>query len=291
MALTSSSQFNRLSCFGLTTANAQQLASFYIRAFGCRQVANTRLRGDTFRHLMGIESDARCVTLSLGSEIIELLEFDVQGKPYPAHASACDAVFQHFAVVTADMTVAWSALREVGGWVSITRGEPQQLPERSGGVTAFKFRDPEGHPLELLSFPLGRTPPKWQVQHGSYPCLGIDHSAIVVSGTQASIAFYTAYGLQVSSQSHNAGPEQDRLDGLASVVVDVTGLAPVISAPHVELLSYREEASAPGLLNSNDIAATRLIFESDEAAAPCRLVDPDGHHLMALPPSELSRFT
>ena len=33
-----------------------------------------------------------------------------------------------------------------------------RLPDNSGGVTAYKFRDHDGHPLELLEFPQGRIP-------------------------------------------------------------------------------------------------------------------------------------
>ncbi len=39
---------------------------------------------------------------------------------------------------------------------------PERLPARSGGVSAFKFRDPDGHPLELLAFPPEAVPPIWR---------------------------------------------------------------------------------------------------------------------------------
>jgi hypothetical protein len=40
--------------------------------------------------------------------------------------------------------------------------------------------------------------------------------------------------------SLNRGPEQDKLDGVAETLVEVTALAPPIySTPHVELLCYR----------------------------------------------------
>jgi catechol 2,3-dioxygenase-like lactoylglutathione lyase family enzyme len=291
MALIPPAQFHRLARFGLTTANAKQLAAFYIQALGFRQVEVTRLRGHDFRQQMGIDSDAFRITLTLGDSVLELMEFAVPGEPYPAHAIACDPVFQHFAVVAADMAEAWSALQKAGGWKPITVDEPQRLPESAGSVVAFKFRDPEGHPLELLSFPPNRTPSNWQHQQHGQRCLGIDHSAIIVSDTRTSIAFYAAFGLRQFSCSHNAGIEQDRLDGLTNAVVDVTGLTPAIAPPHVELLCYEKQASRPLLsYRSNDIAATRLIFAGDLTTAPCRLIDPDGHHLMVKPLSQLSRF-
>jgi catechol 2,3-dioxygenase-like lactoylglutathione lyase family enzyme len=161
---------------------------------------------------------------------------------------------------------------------------------QSGGVTAFKFRDPEGHPLELLSFRRNDTPLKWRVAQGGAPCLGIDQSAISVSDTAASVGFYEALGLSVSTNSRNVGPEQDALDGLAHVTVDVAGLAPPSPAPHVELLSYPGETPAPPeALRANDIAATQLVFESADTSAPFGLTDPDGHHLMIFPNSNSPR--
>lgn len=45
-----------------------------------------------------------------------------------------------------------------------------RLPESSGGVTAFKFRDPDGHPLELLAFPDGKVPSRWGAQPDAELC-------------------------------------------------------------------------------------------------------------------------
>jgi catechol 2,3-dioxygenase-like lactoylglutathione lyase family enzyme len=239
---------------------------------------------------MGVESDARRITLCLGDDIIELLEFNKSGAPYPTNSESSSLVFQHFAIVTDDMAEAWLTLLGIDGWSRITAGGPQRLPDRAGGVTAFKFRDPDGHPLELLSFPRDNTPPKWRRSNGDRPCLGIDHSAISVSDTAVSTRFYTAHGLTVSGHSHNTGIEQDRLDGLVDAAVDVTALSPALSTPHVELLCYENATSPETLrLNSNDIAATRLVFEAHGQVVPARLTDPDGHHLAILPQSELLR--
>ena len=88
------------------------------------------------------------------------------------------------------------------------------LPESSGGVTAFKFRDPEGHPLELLAFPTHRTPPRWQAAAHPGLFLGIDHSAISVRNTERSLAFYRQLGLRLSAGSLNERNEQQHLDAL-----------------------------------------------------------------------------
>jgi catechol 2,3-dioxygenase-like lactoylglutathione lyase family enzyme len=192
----------------------------------------------------------------------------------------------------------------------ITAPAPQVLPPSSGGVLAFKFRDPEGHPLELLQFAPGQEPPAWRATSPRTTFLGIDHSAIVVANTAHSIGFYCELlGLSTSSSSLNQGPEQERLDGLHDAVVEVTGLATCSGVPpHVELLCYRAPLtgrSRSPVLSSNDIAATRLVLDVDDvgraverlaAAQACfiypgvatprddpeaaLLRDPDGHALL-----------
>ena len=116
-------------------------------------------------------------------------------------------------------------------------------------------------------------------------CLGIDHSAVVVSNTTASIAFYTGLGLSVTSTSLNQGAAQDALDNATGTLVAVNGLSPMQDTPHVELLCYGAPAAPAAIVvNANDIAATRLVMQSDDnwPASDGPLVDPDGHRLMPL---------
>jgi len=281
----------RLRCVSLTCADAARLADFYHSALGFRQVAAGRRCGAQFESLMGVESAAAWRALSLGRESIELLQFDRPGAPYPAGSVSSDLSFQHFAIVVSDMKRAFERLSALGGWCAISQGGPQRLPESSGGVTAYKFRDPEGHPLELLAFPAGAAPARWCDLPGDSagePCLGIDHSAISVADSLRSIAFYAALGLTRAAHSFNSGPEQARLDGVALPQVQVTALTPPQPTPHVELLSYQlVQRCAPAAPTpcSNDIVATRLVFQSEAAALgaatpACRLLDPDQHQLL-----------
>jgi catechol 2,3-dioxygenase-like lactoylglutathione lyase family enzyme len=183
---------------------------------------------------------------------------------------ACDQAFQHIALPVADMDAALARLQAFAPRM-IGTGGPQLLPASSGGVTALKFFDPDGHPVEFLSFPDGRTG-------------GIDHSAIVVSDTARSIAFYRErLGLQLAARQTNAGPEQDRLDGLSHVQVDVVALAPEAGSPHLELLGYRVPAVRPRRPRS--WPATRIVWEVDDAHTPELVHDPDGHALLLLPRS------
>jgi len=276
-----SSKAIRLAKFSLTTTNANRLATFYERSMGCIRVSKTELRGADLDDLLAIRGGAHCIRLALGDEIIELLEFENPGAPYPPQSSAADLIFQHFAIVVTDMAQAWLRLSRTEGWSPITQGLPQRLPDSSGGVTAFKFRDPEGHPLELLSFPASKVPKKWSDAPARQTSLGIDHSAVSAANAAASTVFYEALGLRVTAHSLNTGPAQDALDSMPSVEVAVVALSPKIDTPHVELLCYQEiSPRRGGNLQSNDIACTRLIFDSVGDGGAQRLLDPDGHHLI-----------
>jgi catechol 2,3-dioxygenase-like lactoylglutathione lyase family enzyme len=194
----------------------------------------------------------------------------VQLKPdqaYPPEVPAWSTLFQHFAIVVSDMAAAYATLSAQKGWRPISMAGPQVLPASSGGVAAFKFRDPEGHPLELLAFPSNADSEIWEKSRAN-SCLGIDHSAISVADTSRSASFYRRLGLQRSGGSHNTGPEQDKLDNIKGAVVEVTALAPPEPTPHVELLCYQgifnRNFTLPGI---NGAAATQLILTVESASA------------------------
>jgi len=273
----------RLACFGLTTPDAAGLSGFYQRALGFRPAATVH-RGQA--EAIGSGGAAARVTLALGQEIVELTQFEQPGRPYPVPATSRDRWFQHFAIVVSDMDMAYRRLCSVAGWTAISVGGPQRLPHSSGGVTAFKFRDPDAHPLELLAFPHGNTPARWKAALRGDPCLGIDHSAISVADSARSRAFYQALGLRVTGGSLNGGSEQERLDAIPDARVEVTALTPRQATPHVELLCYLPATPQAAItLHDNDVAATRLIFAADRASAANpigrkAMIDPDGHHLV-----------
>lgn len=221
-------------------------------------------------------ADAGDGRLRLGNETVQVHRAD--GAPYPADLPSNDARFQHFAVIVSDMDAAYKRLLSVEGWTPISTRGPERLPEASGGVGAFKFRSPEGHPLELLQFPAGEAPAPWDSRPGLH--LGIDHSAIGVADTETSIGFYEGLGFSVAARQTNRGAEQGRLDGLGGEpVVEVTALNPPGGAPpHLELLCYRRPAPIrSGPAEPGDVAATRLALSglAEDAA------DPDGHGLAA----------
>lgn len=219
------------------------------------------------------------VVLELGGREVALAPAPAGARPYPSPRAANDPWFQHFAIAVADMDAAYARLQRWGAG-PISRGGPQRLPESSGGVTAYKFRDPEGRPLELSSAPGG----PWAAAAAARPdavFLSVDHIALAVADLEASLAFYTGLGFCESGRALNRGAEQDRLDGLDSAVVDIVVLATPEPGPHIELLHYRTPSPpAPRRVATGDLAATCLVLTRHGADDPRSLVDPDGHRLV-----------
>jgi catechol 2,3-dioxygenase-like lactoylglutathione lyase family enzyme len=278
----------RIAGFGLTSPDAARLAGFYVTAFGARFVASEHLTGEPLVRRSGVRGGALCHHLALGRETIEILQFDTPGQPYPHPISPDETVFQHFAIVVTEMELAVSRLRRIPGWTPISIGGPQRLPGRSGGVTAFKFQDPDGHPLELLAFPERGMPRHWRAHSREEIFLGIDHSAISVRDTAISTDFYRTLGFGVTTQTLNHGEAQANLDGVPGPQVEVTALSLDAPTPHLELLCYRSGVQLPRTVwAGNDVAATRIALAADrpqrDLEATQRLVvDPDGHHLLLM---------
>jgi catechol 2,3-dioxygenase-like lactoylglutathione lyase family enzyme len=204
---------SRIARVSLTTAAPGATAAFFRSALGFVERGVEERAGEDFVRLMGLPGDAPAQVrlLCLGRQQVEFVAFAEMGRPYPPGSTSCDPWFQHMAIVVADMRAAYARLAAQPGWTPISTAGPQRLLDSSGGVTAFSFRDPGGHPLELLEFPPHRAPTVWRESRGGDPCLGIDHSAIVVADTAASVAFYGALGFRVCGGSLNRGAEQERL--------------------------------------------------------------------------------
>jgi catechol 2,3-dioxygenase-like lactoylglutathione lyase family enzyme len=151
--------------------------------------------------------------------------------------------------------------------------------QRSGGhINPFYFKVPDGHPLEPIHFPPGKGDPRWR-RGGDRLFLGIDHTAITVANTDASLAFCRdQLGFRVVGGSENYGREQERLSGVPGARVRITALHAPRDAG-VELLEYESlrdgrpmpEDSLPSDLIHHEI----LVKES--GAPPQMLRDPDGH--------------
>ena len=256
------------------TADLGRLTRFYrdVLGFAVETAVQPIAAGEM--ELLGLVGEGKRQVLSIGRQIVALDEFEAAGRPYPGDSDAASLCFQHLALVVVDITEAHARLRDAA---PISVGGPQHLPPESGGAYAFKFRDPDGHPLELLQFPPESVPTTWQDRSAfsTQIALGIDHSAISVGDADVSIGFYAALGLKSGKGTYNKGPEQERLDGLKNAEVGVTPIAPGIEPPHLELLAYEvPHALAVIPLQPNDVAATRVVWQGSSAAL---LRDPDGH--------------
>ncbi|MFL5308879.1 MAG: VOC family protein [Myxococcales bacterium] len=228
-------------CIGLTVSDLERSVTFYSAVLSFEKALDVEQHGRALEQLQGVpRARTRTARLRLRGECLELTEYlEPKGRAAQLDSRSNDRWFQHVAIVVSDMDRAYAALR-TAAVASVSKG-PQRLPEwnrAAAGIRAFYFRDPDRHVLEVLQFPAGKGHPKWQRKEQLF--LGIDHTAIVVSDTEASLRFYRdTLGLRVAGGSENWGAEQERLNDVEGAHLRITTLrAP--SGPGIELLEYLE---------------------------------------------------
>jgi catechol 2,3-dioxygenase-like lactoylglutathione lyase family enzyme len=257
--------------FALTVSDLDRAVEFYQQALGFRKVAERTITDRNYDYLTGVfGTRVRSATLALGDESIELDQYLAPaGQPIPVDSRSNDLWFQHFAVVVSDMDKAFEHVRRFS--VQSISSAPQTIPESNkaaAGIKAYKFKDPDGHPLELLWFPSDKGRAKWQQADGRL-FLGIDHSAIGIASTERSTAFYhDLIGLNVAGGTVNTGMTQEQLDNAFGAVVRITGLRPErVESPGLEFLQYITPSGgrpSPLTLRPNDLALTRTVIEVDD---------------------------
>jgi catechol 2,3-dioxygenase-like lactoylglutathione lyase family enzyme len=255
---------------GITVGSLERSTAFFTEVLGFSKLSEAELTGRPFELLSGVfGARARVARLRLGDEQIELTEYLApRGRPYPADTRGNDRWFQHIAIIVSDMDRAYGRLREHG--VAHASTGPQRLPDwnpNAGGINAYYFRDPDGHFLEVLSFPPGKGLARWQRKDALF--LGIDHTAIVVGSTNDALRFYRdALGLEVVGSSENHGEEQEHLNNVFGARLRITALrAP--RGPGVELLEYlapRDGRPVPLDLRANDLAHWQTTIVTARAA-------------------------
>ena len=191
------------------------------------------------------------------------------------------------AIVVSDMDHAYETLQR--HQVRQISPAPQTIPSSNvpaAGIKAIKFRDPDNHDLELLWFPPDKGAARWH-QASSRLFLGIDHTAITIGDTAASLAFYRdQLGMKVAGCSLNIGPTQEYLDNVFGARVRVTTMMPADAPPHVEFLQYETPPGGrpmPPDTQANDLWhwQTTLLVDDVQAAADAlraagvRFVSPD----------------
>lgn len=259
---------------GMTVADMDKAIAFYSQVLSFQKISDVEVLGTKYEQLQGLFGvRLRVVKMRLGNELIELTEYlTPKGKPFPIDSRSNDRWFQHIAIVTKDMDKAYQRLRSFK--VQHASTAPQTIPasnKAAAGIRAFYFRDPDGHYLETIYFPPGKGDSKWQ-QPSNQVFLGIDHTAIAVSNTAASLKFYRdILGFKLAGESMNYGTEQAHLNNVQGARLHISGLRSP-AGPGIELLDYLEPKdgrSLPADAKPNDLLhwQTTLVVKDAKAVA------------------------
>ena len=242
---------------GMTVSDMDQAVEFY-SALTFRKVSDVEVLGDEFEHLEGVfGTRMRIARMQLGNEYVDLIQYLAPpGRPIPVDSRSNDLWFQHIAIVVRDMGQAFEKLRALK--VQFVSTGPQTLPpsfKAAAGIKAFYFRDLDQHNLEIIYFPPGKGDPRWHEKTDKL-FLGIDHTAIGISNTDASLKFYhDLLGLRKAGESENYGTEQEHLNQVFGAHLRITGMR-AGSGPGVEFLEYltpRDGRPRPPDVHANDI--------------------------------------
>jgi catechol 2,3-dioxygenase-like lactoylglutathione lyase family enzyme len=256
----------------MTVSDVDRGVDFYSRVLHFEKISDTEIAGETYEHLEGVFGiRMRLVRMRLADEYVQLTEYLApKGRPIPVDSRSNDRSFQHIAIVVSDMDRAYAWLRQ--NKVEHASSGPQSLPDwnkKAARIRAFYFKDPDGHPLEILEFPADKGLEKWHRKSGDL-FLGIDHTAIVVDDTDSSLTFYRdLLGLSVAGESENYGTEQEHLNNVFGAHLRITSLRSQ-SGPGVELLEYlapRTGQPYPTDERANDIVHHQIEVVTADAQA------------------------
>src|ERR1700746_523591 len=261
----------------MTVSDMDRAVEFYSRVLSFKKVWDTEVAGETYENLEGVfGARMRVVRMQLGDEFIELTEYLApKGRPITAGARSNDRSFQHIAIIVSDMDKAYAWLRQ--NKVAHASSGPQRLPDwnrNASGIKAFYFKDPDGHPLEILEFPPDKGAEKWH-RPSDKLFLGIDHTAIVVGDTETSLHFYCdLLGMRIVGESENYGTEQEHLNNVFGAHLRITSLR-AGTGPGIELLEYlapRDGRPFPADEHTNDVVHRHtILFTADAGAAAHQL--------------------
>jgi catechol 2,3-dioxygenase-like lactoylglutathione lyase family enzyme len=259
-----------LKSIALTVSDLDRSVAFYEQAMDFKKVSEQTIVNRDFDYVTGVfGSRVRSAELQLGEEKIQLNQFlSISGKPIPIDSRSNDLWFQHFAVVVSDMDKAFAQLLRAA--VIGISSAPQTIPalnQAAAGIKAYKFKDPDGHPLEVLYFPSDKGRAKWQ-GHANQVFLGIDHTAITVADTARSTAFYRdMLGFNVAGGGVNSGATQEQLDNAFGAVVRITGLRPQSAQSlGLEFLQYLTPSGGrPAAIDVqvNDLQHVHIVLQVD----------------------------
>ncbi len=267
---------------GMTVSDLDRAVEFYSGVLEFQQISEHEIAGDQAERLHGVFGlRARTAWLRLGAEQIELTEYLApEGRPIPEDWRSNDRSFQHIAIAVSDMDRAYARLRKHR--VRHASSGPQRLPDwnpSAGGISAFYFKDPDGHVLEVIQFPPGKGDPRWHRASDVALFLGIDHTAIVVANTEKSLELYRdVLGLSVAGSSENHGTEQEHLNNIFGARLRITSLR-AARGPGIEFLEYlapSDGRSAPADTRASDVWHWQVRMASPDVEAASRAMRPAG---------------
>jgi catechol 2,3-dioxygenase-like lactoylglutathione lyase family enzyme len=265
-AFTTSAQAVReVSYVAVTVSDLERSVAFFRDILTFESENTFEYTGEPHERLEGVFGlRARTTVMRLGEERLALTQYLApEGRPLPVDSQSNDGWFQHLAIVVSDMDQAYARLRE--HHVRHASSGPQTLPDwnpNAGGIKAFYFKDPDGHALEIIWFPSGKGDARWQ-RPADKLFLGIDHTAIVVQDTDASLRFYRdVLDFRVVGESENYGTEQEHLNNVFGARLRITGMR-AESGPGVEFLEYlapRDGRPYPADARSNDTVHWEIVL-------------------------------
>jgi catechol 2,3-dioxygenase-like lactoylglutathione lyase family enzyme len=287
----------RVQAIGFTVADVDREANFFANVLQFEKISDFRVIGSAYDSMQGVfNANMRIVHLRLGEQIVELTQYvsPPTGRPIPVPSYSNDGWFEHMAVVVDDMDAAYKFLQRNN--VQQISAYPITIPASNvgaAGIQALKFRDPEGHDLELIHFPAGKGGAYW---HKPAKALfrGLDHTAMTVDSTEKGVAFYRdLLGFKVGGVTLNTGTTQAILDNLFNDTCLVTAMMPRSAPPHIEFLQYKTPPGGrpmPADTRANDLwhwqttlvtADIATVVDRLRKAGGVQFITPD---VVAIPP-------
>lgn len=278
-----------ISRVALTVKELARSVDFYEKVLNFQQIGIYTIESPTAGLMFGM-TDANpklgvaVAVLALNDQLIELMAFQnsAPAEEIPADSASNDLWFQHLTIVVANMDTAWEHLKMFD--IESISPAPQTLPGylEAAGIAAFYFNDPDGHVLELIHFPKEKGDSKWHTKKSGL-FLGIDHTAIVVKDTAASLPFYQKLGFTKDAQTKNYGPQQEKLNQVKDANLVVTSLASE-AGMGVEFLDFKTPQDGrpfPENAKPSDLIHWHTVIEVAEVGAVFDIFKAAGYELIS----------
>ncbi len=268
---------------GMTVSDMDRSVEFY-SALTFQKVSDIEVLGEQYEHLEGVfGARMRIVRMQLGNEYVDLTQYLAPpGRLIPADSRSNDLWFQHIAIVVRDMDQAFDKLRALK--VQFVSTGPQTLPpsiKAAAGIKAFYFRDPDQHNLEIIYFPPGKGDSRWHEKTDKL-FLGIDHTAIGIANTEASLYFYhDLLGFRKAGDSvlEYLTPRDGRSRPADVHANDIVHWQTMITTDDVDLMAKKLRDAHVHFVSSGVVSMPKDKAGFSKGAL---VSDPDGHDVLLI---------